>query len=136
MLESVQTIFRDGCGEPVQLEAVPYEPSHYELVDLDRDRYTILAVDLRVAGRTTATVSIQWSVQTPYPAGSRCAAESRQNSGCPFGLPEASAEELSRHALSRVTVRLVTAYPRPGPRCHRTEFNSGRRGLTKSSLAR
>jgi hypothetical protein len=37
-------------------EAVLHEPSLYELAELDRDRYTILPVDLRVEGRTTAIV--------------------------------------------------------------------------------
>jgi hypothetical protein len=37
-------------------EAVLNEPSLYELADLDRDRYTVLGVDLRVEGRITATL--------------------------------------------------------------------------------
>jgi hypothetical protein len=46
-------------------EAVLYEPSLHELANLDRDRYTILAVELRVDDRTTATVCAIDGVEHP-----------------------------------------------------------------------
>jgi hypothetical protein len=87
------------------------EPSLYELADLDRDRYTILAVDLTVKGRTTATVYAIDRVQHPDALSSEIA-ERGQNQGdvpvVPFDLPEASAEKFMRRAFSRISVRFVT----------------------------
>jgi hypothetical protein len=37
-------------------EAVKGQPSLYELANIDRDLYTIVAVDLRIDGPVTATV--------------------------------------------------------------------------------
>jgi hypothetical protein len=58
VLGPASTNFNDYLGTVAadDADAVIYEPSLYELAELDRDRYTILAVDLRVEGRTTATV--------------------------------------------------------------------------------
>ena len=58
VLGPASTNFNDYLGTVAadDAEAVMHEPSLYELADLDRDRYTVLAVDLRVEGRTTATV--------------------------------------------------------------------------------
>ncbi len=51
------TNFNDYLGTVAadDAAAVMHEPSLYELAEVDRDRYTILAVDLRVTGATTAT---------------------------------------------------------------------------------
>jgi hypothetical protein len=113
VLGPASTHFNDYLGTVAadDAEAVMYEPSLYELADLDRDRYTVLAVDLRVAGRTTATVYAIDRVEHPdeLPNG---IAEPGQSGGdvpvVPFDLPEASAEEFMRHAFSRISVRLVT----------------------------
>jgi hypothetical protein len=67
VLGPASTNFNDYLGTVAadDAEAVMYEPSLYELAELDRDRYTILAVDLRVEGRTTATVYAIDRVQHP-----------------------------------------------------------------------
>jgi len=113
VLGPASTNFNDYLGTVAadDAEAAPYEPSLYELADLDRDRHTILAVDLRVDGRTTATVYATDRVEHPDALPSEIA-ERDQNHGdvpvVPFDLPEASAEGFIRHAFSRISVRLVT----------------------------
>ena len=41
-----------------EAEVVKDQPSLYELADIDRDRYTILAVDLSIDGPAAATVYV------------------------------------------------------------------------------
>jgi hypothetical protein len=113
VLGPASTNFNDYLGTVAadDAEAVMYEPSIYELADLDRDRFTVLAVDLRVEGRTTATVYAIDRVKHPDAVLSEIA-EQGQSGGdvpvVPFDLPEASAEEFMKHAFSRISVRLVT----------------------------
>jgi hypothetical protein len=112
VLGPASTNFNDYLGTVAadDAEAVLHEPSLYELADLDRDRYTILAVDLRVQGRTTATLYAIDRVE--HPDALSGIATRNQNQGdvpvVPFDLPEASAEEFIRRAFSRISVRLVT----------------------------
>jgi hypothetical protein len=113
VLGPASTNFNDYLGTVAadDAEAVLYEPSLYELADLDRDRYTILAVDLRVEGRTTATVYAIDRVEHPDAVPSEIAEPGQSQDDVPvvrFDLPEASAEEFIRHAFSRISVRLVT----------------------------
>jgi hypothetical protein len=113
VLGPASTHFNDYLGTVAadDAEAVLHEQSLYELGDLDRDRFTVLAVDLRVEGRTTATVYAIDRVKHPDAVPSEIA-EQRQSEGdvpvVSFDLPEASAEEFMRHAFSRISVRLVT----------------------------
>jgi hypothetical protein len=113
VLGPASTNFNDYLGTVAadDTEAVLHKPSLYELADLDRDRYTILAVDLRVEGRTTATVYAIDRVQHPDAVPSEIATRN-QNQGdvpvVPFDLPEASAEEFMKYAFSRISFRLVT----------------------------
>jgi hypothetical protein len=113
VLGPASTNFNDYLGTVAadDAEAVLHEPSLYELADLDRDRYTILAVDLRVEGRTTATVYAIDRVKHPDALASEIATRN-QNHGdvpvVPVDLSEASAEEFIRRAFSRISVRLVT----------------------------
>jgi hypothetical protein len=113
VLGPASTNFNDYLGTVAadDAEAVINEPSLYELADLDRDRYTILAVDLRVEGRTTATVYAIDRVEHPDALPSEIAKRGHREGEVPvvpFDLPEASAEEFIRHAFSRISVRLVT----------------------------
>jgi hypothetical protein len=112
VLGPASTNFNDYLGTVAadDTEALMYEPSLYELADLDRDRYTVLAVDLRVEGRTTATVYAIDRVEHPDALPSEIAerGQSQDIPVVPFDLPEASAEEFIRHAFSRISVRLVT----------------------------
>jgi hypothetical protein len=52
VLGPAKTRFNDYVGTVAadDAEAVKEQPSLYELADIDRDRYTILAVDLRIDG--------------------------------------------------------------------------------------
>jgi hypothetical protein len=58
LLGPANTRFNDYVGTVAadDAEAVKDQPSLYEIANIDRDRYTILAVDLRVDGPVTATV--------------------------------------------------------------------------------
>ena len=58
VLGPANTRFNDYVGTVAadDAEAVKDQPSLYEIADIDRDRYTILAVDLRVDGAVTATI--------------------------------------------------------------------------------
>jgi hypothetical protein len=111
VLGPASTNFNDYLGTVAadDAQAVLHEPSVYELADLDRDRYTILAVDLRVEGRTTATV---YAIdRAEYPDALRSAERGQSHGDVPvvsFDLPEASAEEFIRRAFSRISVRLVS----------------------------
>jgi hypothetical protein len=79
VLGPASTNFKDYLGTVAadDTEALMYEPSLYELADLDRDRYTVLAVDLRVevAPQRLSTPSTEWSIRTHYPARSRSGAK-------------------------------------------------------------
>jgi hypothetical protein len=113
VLGPATTNFNDYLGTVAadDAEAVLYEPCPHELVDLDRDRYTILAVDLRVEGRTTATVYATDRVSHPDAVPSEIGVRCPNQCDVPmvrFDLPEASAEEFIRHAFSRISIRLVT----------------------------
>ena len=111
VLGPASTNFNDYLGTVAadDTEAVLHKPSLYELADLDRDRYTILAVDLRVEDRTTATVYAIDRVQHPDALPST---ERGKIQGdvpvVPFHLPEARSEEFIRRAFSRISFRLVT----------------------------
>ena len=113
VLGPASTNFNDYLGTVAadDAEAVMYEPSLYELADLDRDRYTVLAVDLRVEGRTTATVYAIDRVEHPEALPSELVQRGQSQGDVPvvpFNLPEASAEEFIKRAFSRISVRLVT----------------------------
>jgi hypothetical protein len=112
VLGPASTNFNDYLGTVAaeDAEAVLHEPSLYELADLDRDRYTILAFDPRVQGRTPATLYATDRVE--HPDALSGIATRNQNQGdvpvVPFDLLEASAGEFIRRAFSRISVRVVT----------------------------
>ena len=60
VLGPARTNFNDYVGTVAadDAEAVVDRPSLYELAQIDRDRYTILAIDLKVDGPVTATVQV------------------------------------------------------------------------------
>jgi hypothetical protein len=113
VLGPASTSFNDYLGTVAadDAAAVIDQPSLYELADIDRDRYTILAVDLRVAGRITATVyafdRVEHADARPNEMAERDPYQG-EVPVVPFDLPEASAEELIRHAFGKISVRLVT----------------------------
>ena len=94
-------------------EAVKDQPSLYEIAGIDRDRYTILAVDLRVDGPVTATVYAIDRVEQGIARHAEIA-ELSESLGeipvVPFDIPEVNVEDLIRHAFRRISVRLVTQH--------------------------
>jgi hypothetical protein len=111
VLGPASTNFNDYLGTVAadDANAVIYEPSLYELAELDRDRYTILAVDLRVEGRATATIYAIDRVEHPDALPSMKRGQSQDDVPVvSFDLPEARSEEFIRRAFSRISVRLVT----------------------------
>ena len=113
VLGSAHTRFNDYVGTVAADDAVALrgEPSLYELASIDRDLYTIVAVDLRVEGPVTATVyAVDRIAQGIGPHGD--VAELGDGDGeiavMAFALPEPNVEDFIRHAFRRISVRLVT----------------------------
>ena len=113
VLGPARTNFNDYVGTVAadDAEAVVDRPSLYELAQIDRDRYTILAIDLKVDGPVTATV---YAIDRAAHGISLHAAiaELGESLGeipvVQFNLPEQSVEDFIRHAFRRIAVRLVT----------------------------
>lgn len=113
VLGSAYTRFNDYVGTVAadDAEAVTGLPSLYELANIDRDLYTIVAIDLRVEGPVTATVyAVDRIAQGIGPHGD--IAELGEGDGVipvvPFELPEPKVEDFIRRAFQRISVRLVT----------------------------
>ncbi|HEY6812694.1 MAG TPA: hypothetical protein VI074_08385 [Propionibacteriaceae bacterium] len=115
VLGPVNTRFNDYVGTVAadDVEAVKDQPSLYEIADIDRDRYTVLAVDLRVDGPVTATVYAIDRVEQGIARHAEIA-ELSESLGeipvVPFDIPEPSVEDLIRHAFRRISVRLVSQH--------------------------
>lgn len=115
VLGPANTRFNDYVGTVAadDAEAVKDQPSLYEIADIDRDRYTILAVDLRVDGPVTATV---YAIDRVEHGIARHAdiAELSESLGeipvVPFDIPEPNVEDLVRHTFRRISIRLVTQH--------------------------
>ena len=94
--------FNDHVG-PVatdDAEVVKDQSSLHELANIDRNRYTILAFDLRIEGPVSATVFAidrlehgTSLIDTPVVS---------------FDIPEPSVEDLIRHAFKTISIRFVT----------------------------
>ena len=115
VLGPANTRFNDYVGTVAadDAEAVKDQPSLYEIAGIDRDRYTILAVDLRVDGPVTATVYAIDRVEHGLARHAEIA-ELSESLGeipvVPFDIPEVNVEDLIRHAFRRISVRLVTQH--------------------------
>jgi len=115
VLGPANTRFNDYVGTVAadDAEAVKDQPSLYEIAGIDRDRYTILAVDLRVDGPVTATVYAIDRVEQGIARHAEIA-ELSESLGeipvVPFDIPEPNVEDLIRHAFRRISVRLVTQH--------------------------
>jgi hypothetical protein len=113
VLGPASTNFNDYVGTVAadDADAVLDRPSLYELAHIDRDRYIILAIDLTVDGPVGATVYAIARVDQEISAPADIA-DLGQRSGeipvVPFDLPEPNVEEFIRHALKRISVRLIT----------------------------
>lgn len=114
VLGPANTRFNDYVGTVAadDVEAVKDQPSLYEIAGIDRDRYTILAVDLRVDGPVTATVYAIDRVE--HGIAHAEIADLSESLGeipvVPFDIPEPNVEDLIRHAFRRISVRLVTQH--------------------------
>jgi hypothetical protein len=115
VLGPANTRFNDYVGTVAadDAEAVKDQPSLYEIADIDRDRYTILAVDLRVDGPVTATVYAIDRVEQGIARHAEIA-ELTESVGeipvVPFDIPKPNVEDLIRYAFRRISVRLVTQH--------------------------
>jgi hypothetical protein len=115
VLGPANTRFNDYVGTVAadDAEAVKDQPSLYEIADIDRDRYTILAVDLRVDGAVTATIYAIDRVEQGIARHAEIA-ELSESLGeipvVPFDIPEPNVEELIRRAFRMISIRLVTQH--------------------------
>jgi hypothetical protein len=117
VLGPARTRFNDYVGTVAadDAEVVKDQPSLYELADIDRDRYTILAVDLSIDGPVTATVFAIDRVQHGITRHSEIAELSASQRPIPvvaFEIPEPHVEDLIMHAFGRISIRLVTQHLR------------------------
>jgi hypothetical protein len=112
-LGPARTNFNDYVGTVAadDAEAVLDRPSLYELAQIDRDRNTIWAIDLRVDGPTTASIYAIDRVEHRISLNGTDLVELGQSWGeipvVQFNLPEPNVEEFIRHAFKRISIRLV-----------------------------
>ena len=110
MLGSAHTRFNDYIGTVAADNAVALtgEPSLYELVSIDRDLYTIVAVDLRIDGPATV-YAVDRFPQGLGPHGD--VAKLGEGGGeipvVAFYLREPNVEDFIRRAFRRISVRLL-----------------------------
>ena len=117
VLGPARTRFNDYVGTVAadDAEVVKDQPSLYEVADIDRDRYTILAVDLSIDGPVTAIVYAIDRVEhgiTRHGEIAELSASQRQIPVVAFDIPEPNVEDLIRHAFRRISIRLVTQHLR------------------------
>jgi hypothetical protein len=113
VLGPASTNFNDYVGTVAadDADAVMDRPSLYELAHIDRDRYTIVAVDLTVDGTTTVTVYAFDRIEHGISLHAEIIELSRGRGEVPvvpFDLPAPNVGEFIRHAFKRISVRLVT----------------------------
>jgi hypothetical protein len=92
------------------VEGLGVRPSLYELAQVDRSRYTIVGIELKVDGPTTATVYAIDRVAHAIERQDQIAELGRGQGEIPvvpFEIPGANAGYLMRHAFRRISVRLV-----------------------------
>jgi hypothetical protein len=112
VLGPASTNFNDYLGTVAADDAVAAmeQPSLYELAEIDRNRFTILAVDLRVNGGTAATVYAIDRAEHPNTL------QTLDDDGpgqdeipvVPFPVPQPKVETMIRHAFREISVHLVT----------------------------
>jgi hypothetical protein len=112
VLGPASTNFNDYLGTVAADDAVAVmeQPSLYELAEVDRNRYTILAVDLRVNGRTTVIVYAIDRAEHPNTLQTVDDGGPGQDEipVVPFPVPEPKVQTLIRHAFGEISIRLVT----------------------------
>jgi len=112
-LGPARTTFNDYVGSVAadDAKAVLDRPSLYELAQIDRDRYTILAVDLNVDGPATVTIYAIDRIEHGV-SGNADIVELGQRGGeipvVQIDLARPSFDDFIRNAFTRISVRLVT----------------------------
>ena len=112
VLGPAATRFNDYIGTVAadDAEAIKDRPSLYELAQIDRDRFTIVGIDLKVDVLTTATV---YAIDRTEQAVVRPAdiVESGKTGDeipvMPFDVPEPNVEDFLKFAFRQISVRLV-----------------------------
>jgi hypothetical protein len=112
LLGPAYTRFNDYVGTVAadDAEAVKGQPSLYELSNIDRDLYTIVALDLRIDGPVTATIyAVGRIAQGTVPGGDVAALGEGDSeiSVVPFDLTGPNVEDFIRRAFRRISIRLV-----------------------------
>jgi hypothetical protein len=111
-LGSASTRFNDYIGTVAadDVEAIKDRPSLYELALVDRDRFTIVAIDLNVEGSPHATVYAVDRLEQAVAGQAEIAELGKTRDEIPvlpFEVPEPNIEEFLRHAFRRISARLV-----------------------------
>lgn len=112
VLGPASTRFNDYIGTVAadDAEAIKDRPSLYELALVDRDRFTIVGIDLKIDGPITATVYAVDRIDQAG-AGQADTAELVKTHGeipvLTFDIPAPNIEEFMRYAFRRISVRLV-----------------------------
>jgi hypothetical protein len=113
VLGPANTRFNDYVGSVAadDAEAIKDRSSLYELARIDRDRFTIVGIDLTVDGPATATVYAVDRIEQAVLRQSEIV-ELGETRGeipvVPFDIPKPNVEDFIRHAFRRISVRLVT----------------------------
>jgi hypothetical protein len=117
VLGPARTNFNDYVGTVAadDTEAALDRPSLYELAHIDRERYTILAIDLIVDGPGAATIYAVDRVEHGISLHAEIAELGQRDGEIPvvqFDLVEPGVEEFIRKAFKRISVRLVAQHLR------------------------
>jgi hypothetical protein len=112
VLGPASTRFNDYIGTVAadDVEAIKDRPSLYELALIDRDRFTIVGIDLNVDGPANATVYAvdRTEHEVGAPADIAGLGETQgEIPVLPFDVPEPNVEEFIRHAFRRISIRLL-----------------------------
>ena len=117
VLGPARTNFNDYVGTVAadDTEVALDQPSLYELADIDRERYTILAIDLIVDGPVAATIYAVDRVEQGISLHGEIVELGQRAGEIPvvqFDLAEPGVEEFIRKAFKRISVRLVAQHLR------------------------
>ena len=112
-LGPAHTRFNDYVGTVAadDAEAVKDQPSLYELAGIDRERFTILAVDVTVDSQVTATVYAIDRVELGIARHAEISELSETRRDIPvvsFDIPQPNVKDLIKHAFNRISIRMVT----------------------------
>ena len=117
VLGPARTNFNDYVGTVAadDTEVALDQPSLYELAGIDRERYTILAIDLIVDGPVAATIYAVDRVEQGISLHAEIVELGQRAGEIPvvqFDLAEPGVEEFIRKAFKRISVRLVAQHLR------------------------